>query len=246
MASNGTVDGEVPMESDSADSQDMEQSGDLQQVLKEKDDKIALLESEVEELIATMQSSHEDVEKPDQTIHVVEEGESLWSISEMYHGHGFEHAEIAGHNEIDDIHHIKVGDSIIIKHWIMAETEDPIVTLTTSVKSSLTQIINLKNTIQERDRSISDLETRNQTLIKQLDSEKASVLSLTEDKKTLQAEVKEQKAAIKSLETNVSKLEEKVTKGADDLKEAKAGIKEQEKIVKGLEKQLEKATKASE
>ncbi|MBT3647233.1 MAG: LysM peptidoglycan-binding domain-containing protein [Flavobacteriales bacterium] len=116
MASNGTVDGEVPMESDSADSQDMEQSGDLQQVLKEKDDKIALLESEVEELIATMQSSHEDVEKPDQTIHVVEEGESLWSISEMYHGHGFEHAEIAGHNEIDDIHHIKVGDSIIIKH----------------------------------------------------------------------------------------------------------------------------------
>jgi|TARA_B110000483_G_scaffold242368_1_gene328009 nucleoid-associated protein YgaU len=56
----------------------------------------------------------ETIEK-DYLVHVVKEGESLWSIAEEYHSDGFKHEEIAGHNELNDPHYIKVGDTVIIK-----------------------------------------------------------------------------------------------------------------------------------
>ena len=88
----------------------------LQNTLQERDEEIRLLKEEAHALLATMESSHDDVEEEDHTVHIVQEGESLWSISEMYHGHGFEHEEIAGHNEVNNMHHIEVGDTIIVKH----------------------------------------------------------------------------------------------------------------------------------
>ena len=57
----------------------------------------------------------ESIEK-DYTVHVVKEGESLWSIAEEYHADGFKHEEIAGHNDLTDPHYIKVGDTVVIKH----------------------------------------------------------------------------------------------------------------------------------
>ena len=51
----------------------------------------------------------------DYVVHVVKEGESLWSIAEEYHSDGFKHDEIAGHNDLSDPHYIKVGDTVIIK-----------------------------------------------------------------------------------------------------------------------------------
>lgn len=97
------------------DDQDAEALAVAQQQLTEKDDEIAFLKGEVESLLATIESSRSDVEEGDHIIHVVAPGESLWSISELYHGHGFQHDEIADHNEVENVHHIKVGDTIIIK-----------------------------------------------------------------------------------------------------------------------------------
>ena len=51
----------------------------------------------------------------DYLVHVVKEGESLWSIAEEYHSDGFKHDEIAGHNDLSDPHYIKAGDTVIIK-----------------------------------------------------------------------------------------------------------------------------------
>jgi len=40
----------------------------------------------------------------------------MWGISKTYHGHGFKHKEIAGHNELNNSKDIKVGDTLIIRH----------------------------------------------------------------------------------------------------------------------------------
>ncbi|MBL4624120.1 MAG: LysM peptidoglycan-binding domain-containing protein [Flavobacteriales bacterium] len=88
----------------------------LQNTLQERNEEIQSLKEEAHALLATMESSQDDVEEGDHTVHIVQEGETLWSISEMYHGHGFKHEEIAGHNEVNNMHHIEVGDTIIVKH----------------------------------------------------------------------------------------------------------------------------------
>lgn len=106
----------MAMASNSTASSDPDAMDELKSQLIEKDAEIVTLQSEIAQLEATMQSSFDDVKDKDHTIHVVKEGETLWSISEMYHGHGFEHATIAGHNEVSNMNHIEVGDSIIIKH----------------------------------------------------------------------------------------------------------------------------------
>ncbi|MEQ9186364.1 MAG: LysM domain-containing protein [Cryomorphaceae bacterium] len=106
----------MAMASDATAAPNPSEMDELKSQLIEKDAEIVTLQSEIAQLEATMQSSFDDVKDKDHTIHVVKEGETLWSISEMYHGHGFEHATIAGHNEVNNMDHIEVGDSIIIKH----------------------------------------------------------------------------------------------------------------------------------
>ncbi|MCH8330989.1 MAG: LysM peptidoglycan-binding domain-containing protein [Bacteroidetes bacterium] len=93
----------------------------LNDILTTKDEEIETLNTEINNLKAEM-ASYTDEEGDEEhaegthTIHIVREGESLWSISETYHGHGHKHGDIAEHNELDDPHFIKVGDTIIIKH----------------------------------------------------------------------------------------------------------------------------------
>lgn len=93
---------------------------ELNKAIEAKDSEIAELKAELSELFATIESAKSDIEVEDgeggHTLHIVREGESLWSISEKYHGHGFKHDHIANHNELNDPHYIEVGDTIVVKH----------------------------------------------------------------------------------------------------------------------------------
>ena len=88
--------------------------------LSAKDAEIAALTNKLAELHATIESSEADLIETDaagtHTIHIVLKGESLWSISEFYHGHGFKHIHIADHNELRNANHIEPGDTLIIKN----------------------------------------------------------------------------------------------------------------------------------
>ena len=64
--------------------------------------------------VLEMAEDGETIEK-DYHVHIVKQGESLWSIAEKYHDDCFKHEEIAGHNELNDPHFIEVGDTVIIK-----------------------------------------------------------------------------------------------------------------------------------
>jgi len=93
----------------------------LKKTIEAKDAEIAGLNAKLSELHATIESSAADVVVQDadggsHTEHIVKAGESLWSISELYHGHGFKHHHIGGHNEVDDPNHIEVGDTLFIKN----------------------------------------------------------------------------------------------------------------------------------
>jgi hypothetical protein len=92
----------------------------LEKALTVKDDEIAKLNTQLAELHATIESSAHDVTIEDSDgihkLHIVEVGESLWSISELYHGHGFKHHHIAGHNEVNNPNHIEVGDTLVIQN----------------------------------------------------------------------------------------------------------------------------------
>ena len=90
----------------------------LKKELATKDAEITSLSTKLEELHATIESSAADMEEKHRTgshiLHVVKEGESLWSISELYHGHGFKHHHIGGHNTVSNPDHIEVGDTLVI------------------------------------------------------------------------------------------------------------------------------------
>ncbi len=98
---------------DEADAKD-EQISDLMAQVAVQKEKIEQLDGELVGLLATIESGVD--ESGNFTVHVVQEGESLWKISEKYHGDGLKHKHIADHNEIDHPHYIQVGDTIIIKH----------------------------------------------------------------------------------------------------------------------------------
>lgn len=87
--------------------------------LQSEKEVLAMRNNELEEQVQSfevieMSEDGESIEQ-DYVVHVVKEGESLWSIAEEYHSDGFKHDEIAGHNELSDPHYIKVGDTVIIK-----------------------------------------------------------------------------------------------------------------------------------
>jgi nucleoid-associated protein YgaU len=92
----------------------------LQNTLAAKEEEITKLNNKLAELHATIESSANDLEEEDASgvhkLHIVKEGESLWSISELYHGHGFKHHHIAGHNELGNPNHIEVGDTLVIQN----------------------------------------------------------------------------------------------------------------------------------
>ena len=93
---------------------------EMDKLLAKKDAQIMELNAELDELAATINSAQDDSEKSDNegdfTLHVVKKGESMWGISKTYHGNGFKHEDIAGHNELDNSHNIRVGDTLIIRH----------------------------------------------------------------------------------------------------------------------------------
>ena len=82
------------------------------QSLKESNAQMAEQITTIE--VLEMAKDGETIEK-DYHVHIVKQGESLWSIAEKYHDDGFKHEEIAGHNELNDPHFIEVGDTVIIK-----------------------------------------------------------------------------------------------------------------------------------
>ena len=90
----------------------------LEKTLAAKEEEITKLNNKLTELHATIESSVNDLTIKDadgvHKLHIVKAGETLWSISELYHGHGFKHHHIAGHNEVDNPNHIEVGDTIMI------------------------------------------------------------------------------------------------------------------------------------
>ena len=92
----------------------------LKKVLASKDAEITSLNSKLTELQTTIESSLDDVQETDadgtHTLHIVKDGESLWSISQLYHGHGFKHHHIAGQNEVNNPNHIEVGDTLVINN----------------------------------------------------------------------------------------------------------------------------------
>ncbi len=93
---------------------------DLQDQIEDRDLQITDLKREIDELLATMGSANEDIDITDEegsyTIHIVEKGESLWSISEKYHGHGHQHAELADYNKLENPRVLRAGDTIIVRH----------------------------------------------------------------------------------------------------------------------------------
>lgn len=92
----------------------------LEKSLAAKDEEITKLSNKLKELHATIESSVNDQIVEDSEgvhkLHIVKAGESLWSISELYHGHGFKHHHIAGSNEISNPDHIQAGDTLEIQN----------------------------------------------------------------------------------------------------------------------------------
>ena len=90
----------------------------LKKAIAAKDAEITSLNNKLEELHTTIESSAADVLEAGthgtHKLHIVKEGESLWSISELYHSHGFMQHHIGGHNQVDNPDHIEVGDTLVI------------------------------------------------------------------------------------------------------------------------------------
>ena len=93
--------------------------------IKQKDKKISKLENQ----LADLKSKHEEHPQPEidieetgnqqagkYTLHIIEDGESLWTISERYYGSGFAVNKLLEQNKLDNPQFIKPGDPIIIKN----------------------------------------------------------------------------------------------------------------------------------
>jgi len=106
----------------SAPAPDAEAQGkmeELESLLIQKDAEIANLKSEVSQLEASSaQSTKADqpTSQVESNVHVIQDGESLWKISERYLGSGFKSNELAEKNQLADPNHIEVGDTLIVKH----------------------------------------------------------------------------------------------------------------------------------
>ncbi|MEQ9186365.1 MAG: hypothetical protein RLP15_01440 [Cryomorphaceae bacterium] len=102
----------------------------------------------------------------------------------------------------------------------MATKEDPIVLLTDSVKTSLTQVVQLKATLKQREDAIAQLESKNLSLSNQLQKEQATVAEQREkilaDKTQIEAQQATISASEKELSDHKAKLKE-VTESAKDL-----------------------------
>lgn len=72
-------------------------------------------DSESEIISSESPEIEETISSESQTIHVVEEGESLWTISEKYYGNGGHYMTLANTNGIDNADFISVGDELIIQ-----------------------------------------------------------------------------------------------------------------------------------
>jgi len=92
----------------------------LKKTLEAKDEEITTLNNKLKELHATIESSVNDQTVKDaegvHKLHIVKAGESLWSISELYHGHGFKHYHIGSQNELNNPDHLEVGDTLEIQN----------------------------------------------------------------------------------------------------------------------------------
>jgi nucleoid-associated protein YgaU len=90
------------------------QISELKAKIEEQQSKIEQLESELTGLLTSLEKAAD--KEGNVTMHVVQKGETLWKISEKYHGNGLKHTHIAEHNKMDQPHYLKVGDTILIKH----------------------------------------------------------------------------------------------------------------------------------
>jgi hypothetical protein len=110
----------VAEEADLPDNLAADETEILEKALAAKDEEITKLNNRLAELHATIESSVNDLTVEDSDgvhkLHIVKAGESLWSISELYHGHGFKHHHIAGHNKVDNPDHIEIGDTLAIQN----------------------------------------------------------------------------------------------------------------------------------
>ena len=83
----------------------------------------------------------------------------------------------------------------------MAEKTDPIRSLTDSVKSSLSEIISLKKTCNEQEDTITELNSKNNQLTIDLETEKDNVTKLKEEAGVLNKGIASQKATVEKLES---------------------------------------------
>jgi uncharacterized protein HemX len=91
----------------------------MQTQLDDKDKTIAELEAKLSEFTAVVDSTEEDVlvnnEEQMFLMHVVEYGESFWSIAEKYHGSGFHQHMITTPVHLDNGQLVLPGDTVFIK-----------------------------------------------------------------------------------------------------------------------------------
>ena len=71
--------------------------------VEEQQMEIDRLNGEIEEIAASANSKRAASAKGEQ-LHVVQPGESLWTISKKYYGKGSRHNEIANNNDLAEIH----------------------------------------------------------------------------------------------------------------------------------------------
>lgn len=111
----------------------------------------------------------------------------------------------------------------------MATKEDPIDLLTGSVKTSLSQIVQLKATLKQREDSIAQLESKNLSLSNQLQKEQATVAEQREKILADKTQIEAQQATIAATEKELSDAKAKLKEVTENAKELTAQVKALEK-----------------